>query len=84
MKTTPEMQVREADSCEAIGRYLARNPGLSSAAWDEDQLVGFAMCGHDGRRGYFQHVSWRRLIEGKASRTRWLLGAWMGWQRSES
>jgi ribosomal protein S18 acetylase RimI-like enzyme len=57
IRRIPEMRLREADSREAIGRYLARNSGLSFAAWDGDELVGFALCGHDGRRGYMQHVA---------------------------
>jgi ribosomal protein S18 acetylase RimI-like enzyme len=56
MRRTPEMRVRDADSREAIARYLERNPGLSFTAWDGHDLVGCAMCGHDGRRGYLQHV----------------------------
>ena len=56
MRRTPEMRIRDADSREAIARYLERNPGLSFTAWDGDDLVGCAMCGHDGRRGYLQHV----------------------------
>jgi ribosomal protein S18 acetylase RimI-like enzyme len=56
MRRTPEMHIREADSREAIEKYLLRNPGLSFAAWDGDKLIGCAMCGHDGRRGYLQHV----------------------------
>jgi ribosomal protein S18 acetylase RimI-like enzyme len=56
MTRTPEMRIREADSKEAIGKYLFRNPELSFTAWDGEKLVGCAMCGHDGRRGYLQHV----------------------------
>jgi N-acetylglutamate synthase len=56
MRRTPEMHVREADSKEAIERYLLRNPGLSLLAWADGKLVACAMCGHDGRRGYLQHV----------------------------
>lgn len=55
MKRTPGISVREADSKEAVARYLARNPGLSFIAEDE-RVIGCAMCGHDGRRGYLQHV----------------------------
>jgi ribosomal protein S18 acetylase RimI-like enzyme len=57
MTVTPEMKIREADSREAVTRYLRRNPGLSFAAWEEGKLVGCALCGHDGRRGYLQHVT---------------------------
>jgi ribosomal protein S18 acetylase RimI-like enzyme len=56
MKRTPGVSVREADSKEAIARYLIRNPGLNFIAEDEGKIIGCAMCGHDGRRGYLQHV----------------------------
>lgn len=66
----------DADSREAIGRYLARNPGLSFTAWDGDLLVGAVLCGHDGRRGYVHHLavrpSHRRHGIGKALATRCL------------
>ena len=56
MKRTPGVSVREADSQEATARYLARNPGFSFIAEEEGKIIGCAMCGHDGRRGYLQHV----------------------------
>lgn len=57
MQNTPGMRVRSADSKEATARYLARNPGLSFIAVEDNKIVvGCAMCGHDGRRGYLQHV----------------------------
>jgi ribosomal protein S18 acetylase RimI-like enzyme len=56
MRRTPGVSVREADSPEAAARYLARNPGLSFIAEADGRVVGCAMCGHDGRRGYLQHV----------------------------
>jgi putative acetyltransferase len=49
----------EADSPEAIGQYLARNPGLSLVAWQDGRLVGAVLCGHDGRRGYIHHLAVR-------------------------
>lgn len=55
MERTPGISLREADSREAVARYLARNPGFSFIA-DDGRVVGCAMCGHDGRRGYLQHV----------------------------
>ncbi|MES2440273.1 MAG: GNAT family N-acetyltransferase [Verrucomicrobiota bacterium] len=55
MRRTSGVSVREADSKEAAARYLDRNPGLSFIA-EEGHVVGCAMCGHDGRRGYLQHV----------------------------
>jgi ribosomal protein S18 acetylase RimI-like enzyme len=65
MTLTPEMKIREVDSREAVTRYLCRNPQLSFAAWEEDKLVGCAMCGHDGRRGYLQHVIVAPIHRGK-------------------
>ena len=45
-----------ADSKEGIKRFLARNPGFSFVAVDEGEVVGAALCGHDGRRGYIHHL----------------------------
>ena len=56
LRSTPGVTVRDADLRAATERYLARNPGLSFVALDGEQLAGCALCGHDGRRGYLQHV----------------------------
>ena len=56
MQATPGISLREADSREATERYLARNPGLSFVVEHEGRLIGCVMCGHDGRRGYLQHL----------------------------
>ncbi|WP_460018690.1 GNAT family N-acetyltransferase [Magnetospira thiophila] len=53
---TPGVSVREADSRDSTLRYLARNPGLSFVAVSEKKIVGCIFCGHDGRRGYLQHL----------------------------
>ncbi len=55
-RRTPGVCVRDADSRDAIARYLTRNPGLSFIAEMEGKIVGCAMSGHDGRRRYLQHV----------------------------
>jgi putative acetyltransferase len=47
----------DADSKEGIKRFLERNPGLSFVAMDGSQMVGAALCGHDGRRGYIHHLA---------------------------
>lgn len=49
----------DADSRPAIGQYVARNPGLSLLAYQDDRLVGAVHCGHDGRRGYIHHLAVR-------------------------
>lgn len=56
MRSTPGVAVRDADSKPAMARYLERNPGLSFIAEVDGKIVGCAFCGHDGRRGYLQHV----------------------------
>lgn len=56
MKNTPGVSIRDADSRESTSRYLQRNPGMSFVAEVDATLVGCVMCGHDGRRGYLQHM----------------------------
>jgi len=56
IRHTPGVSFREADSREATGRYLQRNPGLSFVCEADGGLVGCIMSGHDGRRGYLQHL----------------------------
>ncbi len=57
LTATSGVCLREADSLLATARYLERNPGLSFVAVDEGTIVGCVMCGHDGRRGYLQHLA---------------------------
>jgi ribosomal protein S18 acetylase RimI-like enzyme len=45
-----------ADSRSSIARFLERNPGLSFVARVDGELVGAVLCGHDGRRGYLDHL----------------------------
>lgn len=47
----------DADSKEGIKHFLERNPGLSFIAVDGEQVIGAALCGHDGRRGYIHHLA---------------------------
>ncbi len=56
MRQTPGISLRDADSRLATARYLERNPGLSQVAESGGQIIGCVMCGHDGRRGYLQHL----------------------------
>jgi len=56
MRNTPGVSLREADSRESTATYLARNPGMSFVAEIGGALGGCVMCGHDGRRGYLQHL----------------------------
>jgi ribosomal protein S18 acetylase RimI-like enzyme len=56
MNQTPGVTFREADSRENTARYLDRNPDLSFIAHVEGRIAGCLMSGHDGRRGYLQHL----------------------------
>jgi N-acetylglutamate synthase len=56
MKRTPGVTFRDADSQEKTASYLLRNSGLSFIAIEEGNVVGCIMSGHDGRRGYLQHL----------------------------
>ena len=44
------------DSRESVINFLERNPGLSFLAIDQGNLVGAALCGHDGRHGYIHNL----------------------------
>jgi ribosomal protein S18 acetylase RimI-like enzyme len=56
MQQTPGVSIRDTDSFDNTARYLARNPGLSFIATVDGAVVGCIMAGHDGRRGYLQHL----------------------------
>lgn len=44
------------ETYDAISAYLQRNPDLSFVALCGSKIVGAVMCGHDGRRGYLNHL----------------------------
>lgn len=56
-KASEGIGLSDADTIEAIERYLHQNPGGSFVAYDEDSLVGAVLCGTDGRRGYLHHLA---------------------------
>ena len=47
----------DADQPQALKAYLTRNPGMSFVALDNESIVGAVLCGHDGRRGYLNHLA---------------------------
>ena len=59
LRATEGVVLRAADSCAATARYLERNPGLSFVCCDAGTIVGCVFAGHDGRRGYLQHLAVR-------------------------
>ena len=53
---TPGIQLRRDDEYEPFVAYLARNPDLSLLLEEEGEVIGSLLVGHDGRRGYLQHL----------------------------
>lgn len=54
---TPNMGLRSLDdSKEGISCFLKRNPDTNFVAYDDEQLIGAILSGHDGRRGYIYHT----------------------------
>jgi len=51
------VEICEGDSREEIAEYLKRNPGLSRVVEAGGKIVGVALCGHDGRRGWIYHLA---------------------------
>lgn len=51
------VKIRDADLIEGITKYLIRNPDLSFVAEQDGIIVGTIMAGHDGKRGYVQHLA---------------------------
>ena len=64
-QATEGLGLSDADSREAIARYLERNPGLSFIAVENEELLGTVLCGHDGRRGYLHHLAVARSHRGQ-------------------
>lgn len=49
--------LNDADQPDSLRAYLERNPGMSFIAQEDDAIVGAVLCGHDGRRGYLNHLA---------------------------
>ena len=64
-QSLPGVRVTADDLRSSIEAFLARNPGLSFVCIEEDELLGAAMCGHDGRRGYIYHAAGETGLRGK-------------------
>ena len=61
------VEICEGDSREEIAEYLKRNPGLSRVAEANGTIVGAALCGHDGRRGWIYHLALAREYRGRGA-----------------
>jgi ribosomal protein S18 acetylase RimI-like enzyme len=58
------LEIAEGDDSESVTHFLARNPGLSRVATDAAAIVGVALCGQDGRRGYIYHLAVDPIYQG--------------------
>jgi len=56
-KESEGLKLNADDSRESVIHFLERNPALSFVAVDQDNLVGAALCGHDGRHGYIHNLA---------------------------
>lgn len=56
-RVTEGVMLTDADTPERAPDYFRRNPGMSHVALAESKVVGAALCGHDGRRGYLHHLA---------------------------
>ncbi len=51
------IKIRPGDDDAALARFAERNPGLFLLAEEDGHLVGSALAGWDGRRGWLYHVA---------------------------
>jgi len=51
------LEIAEGDDRDSVAYFLVRNAGLSRVATDGSVIVGVALCGQDGRRGYIYHLA---------------------------
>ncbi|AYC34306.1 GNAT family N-acetyltransferase [Pseudomonas cavernae] len=55
-RRTPGLRLRPEDEFVPFCAYLQRTPGLSLLCERQGRLLGCVLVGHDGRRGYLQHL----------------------------
>ncbi len=58
-RQTPGVGLNEGDDPAGLAVFLRRNPGLSLIGRNADRVVAAVLCGHDGRRGYLNHLAVR-------------------------
>jgi ribosomal protein S18 acetylase RimI-like enzyme len=49
--------IGNADREQYLRAYLRRNPRLSFVAWEQNEIIGAVLGGHDGRRGTLYHLA---------------------------
>ena len=51
------VQLRDSDSKTYVDGFLKRNLKTSFIAYIDERIIGVAMAGYDGRRGYLYHLA---------------------------
>ncbi len=51
------LRIRPGDDAASLARFAERNEGLFLLAQDDGRIVGSALAGWDGRRGWLYHVA---------------------------
>ena len=64
-KRVEGLDIAEGDDRESVRRFLGQNRGLSQVATDGSTIVGAALCGQDGRRGYIYHLAVHPTYQGR-------------------
>lgn len=56
------IRIRPGDDDAALERFALRNPGMFLLAVEDGELIGSALAGWDGRRGWLYHVAVRPSV----------------------
>lgn len=51
------IKIRPGDDDASLERFAARNEGMFLVALEDGELIGSALAGWDGRRGWLYHVA---------------------------
>lgn len=52
------------DSYEGVKKFLERNPS-TCFVYEENEVQGTILCGHDGRRGYIYHLAVSDIVRNR-------------------
>lgn len=56
-QSLPGLGLSRADQQDTIARFLEKNPNTCFIALDGEKIIGTALGGSDGRRGYLYHLA---------------------------
>lgn len=64
-QATPNIGLSSADTPERLTEFITRNPSTCFVAIQDGRVIGSAMGGYDGRRGYLYHLAVRKEFQGQ-------------------